>query len=176
MYMLTNSGHAVKCYVGIVEVSKNSIVLRWYSVCHRAMLTTVNESAFKSAATHTCPYSANSLGLCSSAALFSLPVCAGWWFVTKGEEEGWCPCGYLEPINKTSSDDETVPTSSLGERKLFPSFSPPPTLLSPSPSHSLFHFLLSTSSYSSLFVSLSSSLSLSFFLSLSLPQNTSEPL
>ena len=41
----------------------------------------------------------------------------GWWFVSKDEqEEGWVPCGYLEPLNK-ENDEEENPISTLGEDK-----------------------------------------------------------
>lgn len=37
----------------------------------------------------------------------------GWWFVAKGQEEGWVPCSYLEPLNGGQEEDDTI--SSLGE-------------------------------------------------------------
>ena len=38
----------------------------------------------------------------------------GWWFVSKDDEEGWAPCGYLEPLNK-DNEEEDIPTSTLGK-------------------------------------------------------------
>ena len=38
--------------------------------------------------------------------------CIGWWFVAKGQEEGWVPCSYLEPLNGGQEEDDTI--SSLG--------------------------------------------------------------
>ena len=36
----------------------------------------------------------------------------GWWFVAKDEQEGWVPCGYLEPLNQEvqNEDDESIST------------------------------------------------------------------
>ena len=35
-------------------------------------------------------------------------VFAGWWFVAKEAEEGWVPCGYLEPVNQDEDAQEYV--------------------------------------------------------------------
>jgi hypothetical protein len=32
----------------------------------------------------------------------------GWWFVAKGQEEGWVPCSYLEPLNGGQEEDDTI--------------------------------------------------------------------
>jgi hypothetical protein len=40
----------------------------------------------------------------------------GWWFVSKDDEEGWVPCGYLEPVNKDYVEEE-ITTSSLDKEK-----------------------------------------------------------
>ncbi|XP_011402812.1 PREDICTED: neutrophil cytosol factor 1-like [Amphimedon queenslandica] len=39
----------------------------------------------------------------------------GWWFVTKDDEEGWVPCGYLEPVD--SKVEEEIAVSSLDIEK-----------------------------------------------------------
>ena len=37
---------------------------------------------------------------------FFFVLSPGWWFVAKGKEEGWVPCGYLEPINQEQEQDD----------------------------------------------------------------------
>ena len=39
----------------------------------------------------------------------------GWWFASKGEEEGWVPCGYLEPVSTDSHEEDNEQMSATGK-------------------------------------------------------------